>query len=235
MQMHIRRANERGRANFGWLDSRHTFSFGHYHDPKHMGFGPVRVINDDRVAPGGGFPTHPHSDMEIVTYVLDGALEHRDSLGTGSVIRPGDVQRMSAGRGIRHSEFNASKSEPVHFLQIWILPEATGLAPGYEQKTFDDASKRGRLHLVASRDGRADSVTVHRNLDLYATLLAPGERVAHTIEAGRGAWVHVARGSVLLNGEALEAGDGVGIAGAGSFELEGKSPSAEVLLFDFEA
>lgn len=235
MHMQLRKANERGRANFGWLDSRHTFSFGHYHDPKHMGFGPVRVINDDRVAPGGGFPTHPHSDMEIVTYVLDGALEHRDSLGTGSVIRPGDVQRMSAGRGIRHSEFNASKSEPVHFLQIWILPEAGGLAPSYEQKSFDDASKQGTLRLVASRDGRADSVTVHRNLDLYATLLAPGEVVTHTMEAGRGAWLHVARGTVVVNGETLDAGDGVGVSGTGALELAGKSASAEVLLFDFEA
>lgn len=235
MHMQLRKANERGRANFGWLDSRHTFSFGHYHDPKHMGFGPVRVINDDRVAPGGGFPTHPHSDMEIVTYVLDGALEHRDSLGTGSVIRPGDVQRMSAGRGIRHSEFNASKSEPVHFLQIWILPEASGLAPGYEQKSFDDASKQGTLRLVASRDGRADSVTVHRNLDLYATLLAPGGVVTHTMEAGRGAWLHVARGTVVVNGETLDAGDGVGVSGTGALELAGKGASAEVLLFDFEA
>lgn len=235
MQMHIRKANERGRANFGWLDSRHTFSFGHYHDPKHMGFGPVRVINDDRVAPGGGFPTHPHSDMEIVTYVLDGALEHRDSLGTGSVIRPGDVQRMSAGRGIRHSEFNASKSEPVHFLQIWILPEASGLAPSYEQKSFDDASKQGTLRLVASRDGRAGSVTVHRNLDLYAALLAPGEAVTHTIEPGRRAWLHVARGTVAIDGQPLDAGDGVGISDAGVLTLEGRSASAEVLLFDFEA
>lgn len=235
MQMHIRKGNERGRANFGWLDSRHTFSFGHYHDPKHMGFGPVRVINEDRVAPGGGFPTHPHSDMEIVTYVLDGALEHRDSLGTGSVIRPGDVQRMSAGRGIRHSEFNASKSDPVHFLQIWILPEASGLAPSYEQKSFHDASKQGTLRLVASRDGRSDSVTVHRNLDLYAALLAPGECVTHTIEAGRRAWLHVARGSVAVNAELLEAGDGVGISDPGTLALEGKSASAEVLLFDFEA
>lgn len=234
MQMQIRRANERGRSNFGWLDSRHTFSFGHYHDPKHMGFGPVRVINDDRVAPGGGFPTHPHSDMEIVTYVLDGALELRDSLGTGSVIRPGDVQRMSAGRGIRHSEFNASKREPVHFLQIWILPETSGLPPSYEQKTFDDVSKRGTLRLVASRDGRGDSVTVHRNLDLYAALLAPGERVAHTMAAGRGAWLHVARGAVVVDGETLEAGDGLGMSGAGTLALEGASASAEVLLFDFE-
>jgi len=233
MDMHIRRAGERGRANLGWLDSRHTFSFGHYHDPKHMGFGPVRVINDDRVAPGGGFPTHPHSDMEIVTYVLAGALEHRDSLGTGSVIRPGDVQRMSAGRGIRHSEFNASRTDPVHFLQIWVLPESQGLAPGYEQKTFSDDEKRGRLRLVASRDGRLGSVTVHRDLDLYAALLAPGDRVEHVLAHGRGAWLHVARGAVTLNGTALDAGDGVGLSAADTLTLEGGSEEAEVLLFDF--
>ncbi|MGZ8300909.1 MAG: pirin family protein, partial [Rhodoplanes sp.] len=155
----IRKAEERGRTDFGWLDSRHSFSFGHYYDPDHMGFGPLRVINDDRVAPGAGFPAHPHGNMEIVSYVLDGALAHKDSLGTGSVIRPGDVQRMSAGTGIRHSEFNASKTEPVHFLQIWIIPEAEGLAPGYEQKTYPAEQKHGKLRLVASRDGREGSVT----------------------------------------------------------------------------
>ena len=167
----LRRAEERGRANLGWLDSRHSFSFGHYYDPEHMGFGPLRVINDDRVAPGGGFPTHPHGDMEIVSYVLEGGLAHKDSLGTGSVIRPGDVQRMSAGSGIRHSEFNASKTEPVHFLQIWIVPERQGLEPGYEQKTFSAEEKRGKLRLVGSRDGREGSVTIHQDVDLYATLL----------------------------------------------------------------
>ncbi len=170
----LRRAEERGRANFGWLDSRHSFSFGSYFDEKHMGFGPLRVINDDRVAGGGGFPAHPHADMEIVSYVLEGALEHKDSLGTGSVVRPGDVQRMSAGCGVRHSEFNASKSDPVHFLQIWIVPEKRGLAPSYEQKTFTDADKRGKLRLVGSRDGRDGSVTIHRDVDFYATVL--GER-----------------------------------------------------------
>ena len=169
----IRRADERGRTDFGWLDSRHSFSFGHYYDPAHMGFGPLRVINDDRVTPGAGFPTHPHGNMEIVSYVLDGALAHKDSLGTGSVIRPGDVQRMSAGSGIRHSEFNASASEPVHFLQIWIVPETEGLAPSYEQKRFSAEEKRGKLRLVASRDGRDGSVTIHRDVDLYATLLVP--------------------------------------------------------------
>ena len=235
MDMHIRRAGERGRANLGWLDSRHTFSFGHYYDPEHMGFGPVRVINDDRVAPGGGFPPHPHSDMEILTYVLDGALEHRDSLGTGSVIRPGDIQRMSAGRGIRHSEFNASKTESVHFLQIWVLPESTGLAPSYEQKSFAEEEKLATLRLVASGDGRSGSVTLHRDLDLYTAVLSANVRVTHELPAGRGAWVHVARGNVTLNGTPLEAGDGAGIAKAGTVELEGGAATAEVLLFDFAA
>jgi redox-sensitive bicupin YhaK (pirin superfamily) len=228
----IRRAGDRGRANFGWLDSRHTFSFGHYHDPKHMGFGPLRVINDDRVAPGGGFPTHPHSDMEIVSYVLEGALEHKDSLGTGSVIRPGDVQRMSAGTGIRHSEFNASKTEPVHFLQIWILPDARGLAPSYEQKTFGERAKRGRLCLVASRTGRDGSVTIHGDVDLYATLLGDGEAVRRDLGKGRAAWVQVADGSANLNGERLFPGDGVAVEGHGPIELAGMSDRADILVFD---
>lgn len=172
MTLTLRKADDRGRANFGWLDSRCTFSFGHYHDPKHMGFGPLRVINDDRVAPGGGFPAHPHSDTEIISYVLEGALEHKDSLGTGSVIRPGDVQCMSAGTGIRHSEFNASTTEPVHFLQIWIVPERRGLLPSYEQKTYGVEEKRGRLRLVGSHDGRDGSVTIHSDVDLYATMLS---------------------------------------------------------------
>ena len=227
-----RRAEERGRADFGWLDSRHTFSFGHYHDPEHMGFGPLRVINDDRVAPGGGFPTHPHSDMEIISYVLDGALEHRDSLGTGSVIRPGDVQRMSAGTGIRHSEFNASKTEPVHFLQIWIIPEQRGLAPGYEQKAFGDDEKRNRLRLVGSRNGRDGSVTIHRDVDLYATRLDDGATVRHEVRAGRAAWVQVARGTATLNGTQLHPGDGVAVASAGPIALTGTSDDAEILLFD---
>src|SRR3954470_15502075 len=201
MTLTLRKSEERGRANFGWLDSKHSFSFGHYHDAKNMGFGPLRVINDDRVAPGGGFPTHPHSDMEIISYVLEGALEHKDSLGTGSVIRPGDVQRMSAGTGIRHSEFNASETKPVHFLQIWIIPERRGLAPSYDQKAFADDEKRGKLRLVGSRDGRNGSVIIHRDVDLYASLLSAGEIVTHELSAGRGAWVQVARGSVTLNGE----------------------------------
>lgn len=228
----LRRAEERGRANFGWLDSRHTFSFGHYHDPKHMGFGPLRVINDDRVAGGGGFPTHPHADMEIVSYVLDGALEHVDSIGTGSVIRPGDVQRMSAGTGIRHSEFNASASEPVHFLQIWIIPESRGLAPSYEQKNFSDDEKRGSLKLVGSRDGREGSVTIHQDVDLYATLPGKDGTVTHEIKQDRIGWVHVARGTASLNGEALNAGDGVAIEQSGKIELTGTSDDAEILLFD---
>jgi len=231
MRMAIRRAEARGAANFGWLDSRHSFSFGHYHDPAHMGFGPLRVINEDRVAPGGGFPTHPHRDMEIVSYVLEGALEHKDSLGTGSVIRPGDVQRMTAGTGVTHSEYNASKKEPVHFLQIWILPEREGLAPGYEQKRFEPQEKRGKLRLVASRDGRDGSVTVHRDVDLYATLLARGESLTHALAPGRAAWVQVVRGEIAVNGEPLEPGDGVSVSDAGELRLDG-SIEAEALVFD---
>lgn len=231
MTLTVRKADERGRANFGWLDSKHSFSFGHYYDPDHMGFGPLRVINDDRVAPGGGFPTHPHSDMEIISYVLEGALEHKDSLGTGSVIRPGDVQRMSAGSGVRHSEFNASKSEPVHFLQIWIIPEKTGLAPSYEEKTFSETEKRGQLKLIGSRDGRDGSVTIHQDVDLYSTVLGHGDAVTHDIAPGRGGWVQVARGSVTLNGEVLREGDGVAVSTSGTLRLEGVD-DAEVLLFD---
>jgi redox-sensitive bicupin YhaK (pirin superfamily) len=234
MGVHIRKSEDRGKANFGWLDSRHSFSFGHYYDPSHMGFGPLRVINEDRVAPGEGFPTHPHSDMEIISYVLEGALEHRDSLGTGSVIRPGDVQRMSAGKGIRHSEFNASRSEPVHLLQIWIIPERRGIEPGYEQKSFPDEEKRGRLRLVASSDGREGSVKVHQDASLYATILGKGQRVAHELAAGRVAWVQIAKGSARLNGEALEAGDGAATNASGTLELEGVR-DAEVLLFDMAA
>jgi redox-sensitive bicupin YhaK (pirin superfamily) len=234
MTLTVRRSEERGRANLGWLDSRHSFSFGHYHDLNHMGFGPLRVINDDRVAPGGGFPAHPHSDMEIISYVLDGALEHKDSLGTGSVIRPGDVQRMSAGTGIRHSEFNASKTEPAHFLQIWIIPEKKGIAPGYEQKAFSDAEKRGRLLLIGSHDGRDGSVTIHQDVDLYATLLGAGDAVEHIIAPGRGGWVQVARGSVSVNGEELREGDGLAISTSGRLRIEGLG-DAEALLFDMGA
>ncbi|MCE1237873.1 MAG: pirin family protein [Hyphomicrobiales bacterium] len=231
MTVTVRRAEERGRADFGWLDSRHSFSFGDYWDPRHMGFGPLRVINDDRVAPGGGFPTHPHRDMEIVSYVLDGALEHRDSLGNGSVIRPGDVQRMTAGTGIRHSEFNASSTDPTHFLQIWILPEAQGLTPGYEQTRFEPAEKAGRLRLVASRDGRDGSVVVHRDVDLFATRLSDGETVAHELSPGRIAWVQMAKGEAIVAGERLREGDGLSTAEAGRIDLTGIG-DAEILLFD---
>jgi len=231
MALTLRRSEERGKANFGWLDSKHSFSFGHYYDPEHMGFGPLRVINEDRVAPGGGFPTHPHNDMEIVSYVLEGALEHKDSLGTGSVIRPGDVQRMSAGSGVRHSEYNASKTDPVHFLQIWIVPEKKGIAPSYEQKTFGESEKRDVLRLIVSRDGREGSVKIHRDVDLYASVLTPGQSVRHELRRDRGAWVQVARGSVTLNGERLAAGDGVAIKRSGEIAIEASS-AAEVLLFD---
>ncbi len=234
MGVYIRKSEHRGEAKFGWLDSKHSFSFGQYYDPDHMGFGPLRVINEDRVAPGEGFPTHPHSDMEILSYVLEGALEHRDSLGTGSVIRPGDVQRMSAGTGIRHSEFNASHAEPVHFLQIWIVPERRGIEPGYEQKAFQAEEKRGHLRLVASRDGREGSVTIHQDASLYATVLSEGARAAHDLAEGRLAWIQVARGRVRLNGDGLEAGDGIGVDAPGTLELEGES-DAEVLLFDMSS
>ncbi len=231
MALALRKSEERGKANFGWLDSKHSFSFGHYYDPAHMGFGPLRVINEDRVAPGGGFPTHPHSNMEIISYVLEGALEHRDSIGTGSVIRPGDLQRMTAGSGVRHSEFNASKTEPVHFLQIWVIPEKEGLKPSYEQKSFSTEEKRGRLRLIGSREGREGSVTIHQDVDLYATVLKAGDSVSHTISEGRGAWVQVARGTAKLNGTELKAGDGVAIRQGGALTLEGTA-DGEVLLFD---
>lgn len=231
MALTLRKANERGHADFGWLDSRHTFSFGQYHDPAHMGFGPLRVINDDQVAGGQGFPAHPHANMEIVTYVLDGGLEHKDSLGTGSVIRTGDVQRMSAGTGIRHSEFNASKTNPVHFLQIWILPERAGAAPGYEQKYFSPADKQGRLRLVGSRDGRDGSVTIRQDVDLYAGLFAAGDKATHGIVDKRVAWVQVARGSVRVNGLDLAEGDGLAIEDVNALEFEGLD-DAEVLVFD---
>jgi len=226
-----RPADERGVAKFGWLDSRHSFSFGDYHDPKHMGFGPLRVINEDRVEPGEGFPTHGHRDMEIVTYVIDGALEHRDSTGTGSVIRAGDVQRMSAGSGIRHSEFNASTQDPVHFLQIWIFPERPGLEPGYEEKNFTEESRRGGLRLIGSRGGRDGSLTIHRDVDLYASLLTKGEVVHHDTAPDRKVWVQIVRGQVTVNGTAAEAGDGIAIEGTDRVVL-GANSGAELLLFD---
>jgi quercetin 2,3-dioxygenase len=225
-----RPAEERGRARFGWLDSRHTFSFGHYHDDAHMGFGPLRVINEDRVTPGAGFDTHGHSDMEILSYVLEGELAHKDSIGTGSVIRPGEVQRMSAGTGIRHSEFNPSPQAPVHFLQIWILPEREGLKPGYQQSAFplDD---KGRLHLVASGDGRDGSLTINQDVDLYAGRLAEGEIVERKLRDGRLGWLQVARGGVSLNGVALATGDGAAIEKEADLVIRADS-DAEVLLFD---
>lgn len=229
--LEIRHAEERGAANFDWLNSKHSFSFGHYHDPKHMGFGSLRVINEDRVQPGRGFDTHSHRDMEIISYVLEGALEHKDSMGNGSIIRPGDVQRMTAGTGVRHSEFNQSKSEVVHFLQIWILPEKEGLKPGYEQKTFSEEEKRGKLRLVGSRDGRDGSVTIHQDVELYATRLGEGDETTHQLSTGRKGWVQVARGRAEINGMALQVGDGVALADETGITLRGMS-NAEILLFD---
>ena len=231
LEIAIRRAGERGHFNFGWLDTSHTFSFGSYHDPRFMGFRTLRVINEDRVTPGDGFPTHPHRDMEIITYVIEGALEHKDSMGNGSVIHPGDVQRMSAGTGVTHSEYNASKAESVHLMQIWILPEAPGLKPGYEQKTFTEEDKRGKLRLVASRDGRDGSVKVAQDVSLYASVLDAGEEVSLEVKDGRHAWVQVVRGSVRLNDQALEAGDGAATAGRGALAIEAGA-RAEVLVFD---
>jgi quercetin 2,3-dioxygenase len=230
----LRPANQRGAANFGWLDSRHSFSFGNYYDPNHMGFADLRVINEDKVDPGQGFSTHGHRDMEIISYVLSGALEHKDSIGTGSVIYPGDVQRMSAGTGIMHSEYNASKTEPVHFLQIWILPEQKGISPSYEQKGFSDAEKQGQLRLVGSRDGRNGSVTIHQDVDFYATRLQQGESVSHSLANGRVAWVQVVRGAATLNDQLLTAGDGAAISEEAVITLSG-SEDAELLLFDMVA
>ncbi|MFZ5556127.1 MAG: pirin family protein [Pseudomonadota bacterium] len=229
--LEVRRSQDRGHANHGWLDSYHTFSFADYHDPRHVHFGALRVINEDRVQPGMGFGTHGHRDMEIISYVLDGSLAHKDSMGNGSVIRPGDVQRMSAGTGVTHSEFNASDRDLVHFLQIWILPERQGIPPGYEQKFFDPAQKRGRLRLIASRDGRDGSVTIHQDADLYAALVDGDERVVHGLAAGRRAYVHVARGRVRVNGETLAAGDAVKLTDAEQIVLD-QGRGAEVLVFD---
>jgi hypothetical protein len=227
----LRSAAERGRANFGWLDSRHSFSFGHYYDSKHMGFGPLRVINEDWVVPGAGFDTHGHKDMEIITYVLDGALEHRDSIGTGSVIRPGEVQLMTAGSGIRHSEYNHSKDAPVHLLQIWIEPGRTGVPPAYQQKTFPAAERQDRLRLIVSPDGAGDSLHILQDAQLYAGTLGPGAAVSHALAPGRRAWVQVARGAVMLNGNELVAGDGAGAEMETKLEIA-SAKGGEVLLFD---
>ena len=227
----IRKSDERGHANHGWLDTRFTFSFADYYDPKHVQFRTLRVMNDDRVAGGGGFPTHPHRDMEIVTYVLEGALAHKDSMGNGSTIRPGDVQYMSAGTGVAHSEFNASPSEPVHLYQIWMFPDKNGHQPRYDQRNFSEAEKRGKLRLLVSPDGRDGSVEIRQDNELYATVLKPGESVRHELKPVRHAYVQVARGSVKLNGQALEAGDGAAISGEKTLLLTGIK-DAEVLLFD---
>jgi redox-sensitive bicupin YhaK (pirin superfamily) len=230
--MIVRRpADERGRADHGWLESRHTFSFADYYDEDHMGFGALRVINEDRVRPGHGFGTHQHRDMEIISYVLEGSLAHRDSMGTGSSVTPGDVQRMSAGTGVRHSEMNPSSTEPVHFLQIWLLPERRGIEPGYEQKRFETADKQGRLRLIASRDGREGAVTVHQDVDLYAGALTAGEGASLALRPGRRAWVQVARGSVTVNGEPMGQGDGAAVTGEAALGIQATA-DAEVLVFD---
>ena len=226
-----RPAAERGHFDHGWLDTSHTFSFADYHDPAHMGFRALRVINEDRVAAGQGFGAHSHRDMEIITYVLDGALAHADSIGTRSTIVPGDVQRMSAGTGITHSEFNARQDEPVHFLQIWLLPDRRGLTPGYEQKAIPESEERGVLRLVASRDGRGGTVTIHQDVDLYASRLEPGERVKHALAEGRHAWLQMVRGGIELNGTPLAAGDGAAVSGESALEMVAQE-SAHVLLFD---
>jgi redox-sensitive bicupin YhaK (pirin superfamily) len=227
----IRPSDERGAADHGWLSSKHTFSFAGYHDPRHMGFRSLRVLNEDRVAPRGGFPTHGHREMEIVSYVIEGALAHRDSTGTGSTLRPGDVQRMTAGTGVHHSEENPSREHDVHFLQIWIQPDTLRLAPGYEQKHFDEASRADRLRLVGSRDGRDGSITIHQDLALYAGLLGAGARVEHAIAKGRHAWIQVVRGTILVNGETLRGGDGAAISDETKLVIESTTPS-ELLLFD---
>ena len=227
----IRKSEDRGHAKHGWLNSQHSFSFADYYDPRHVGFGPLRVINEDRVAPGAGFGTHGHRDMEIISYVLDGALEHKDSMGTGSVLHYGDVQRMSAGSGVRHSEFNGSKTEPVHFLQIWIQPNAQGIPPSYEEKHFAAEEKQGKLRLIASGDGREGSVLIHQDASLYAAILNGDDRVEHALGAGRLGYVHVIRGQVSVNGVALKGGDAVKIGAEDTVRIDG-AEAAELLLFD---
>ncbi|MBV8761702.1 MAG: pirin family protein [Deltaproteobacteria bacterium] len=229
--MTIRKAADRGHANHGWLDTHHTFSFASYYDPDHMGFRALRVINDDTVKGGNGFGAHPHNDMEIISYVLEGGLAHKDSTGTDGVIRPGDVQRMSAGTGVVHSEFNASKTEPVHFLQIWLMPAKRGIKPGYEQKTFSAAEKRGQLRLVASPEGEAGSVVIHTDAKLYAGLFDQGEKATLELAPKRHAWVHVARGTAKVNGQTLAAGDGASFTDERAITIEGVA-DAEVLAFD---
>ena len=231
MMITVRKSDERGGGDYGWLNTKHSFSFDQYYDPKWMGFRSLRVINEDFVAPANGFPTHPHRDMEIITYILEGKLEHKDSLGTGSIILPGDGQRMTAGRGIRHSEFNPSETETAHLLQIWIMPSKSGLPPTYEQKSFPEAEKQGKLRLIASPDGKDGSVTIHQDARLFVTLLAPGEQVEHRLGEGRFAWLQVAKGGVELNGKALNQGDGAAIGEEEKLTIKGTQDS-EVLLFD---
>ncbi len=228
----IRPQDQRGVANFGWLDSRHSFSFGHYYDPQHMGFASLRVINEDKVIPGKGFGTHGHQDMEIISYVLSGELEHRDSMGNGSVIRPGDVQRMSAGTGVRHSEFNASKINPVHFLQIWIMPEQKGLKPSYEEKNFSSKIKQGKLTLVGSRDGRDNSVTIHQDVNLYLGSLTQSDRITQQIGNNRAVWLQVTKGKINLGDRLLQAGDGAAITEESEIAIAGHDLDSEILLFD---
>jgi quercetin 2,3-dioxygenase len=230
--MHIKRlSQERGRADFGWLNSQHTFSFGDYHDPRFMGFGPLRVINEDRVAPGAGFGKHSHHDMEILSWVLAGTLEHKDSLGTGALIRPGELQRMTAGTGVTHSEFNGSKTDPVHFLQIWLLPERRGLEPGYEQRAFSVAELQDQWHLIAARNGRNGAVTVHQDADLYAARVSADTELVHRPAPGRRLWLQVARGAVEVDGEALAGGDAMSWVDATKIVVRAREPG-EVLLFD---
>jgi len=232
--LRLRRADERGFADHGWLRTYHTFSFADYHDPAHMGFRALRVLNDDRVAAGAGFPTHPHRDMEILSFVVEGALEHRDSMGTGSVVRAGDVQRMTAGTGVRHSEFNHSKRDALRFLQVWIFPDRKGHPPGYEQRHFDEDAKRGRLKLVASPDGRDESVSLHRDVAVYASVLAADETVRHEIAPGRHAWLQVVWGDVRAADRPLSEGDGLAVSEESGLELRGAGGGGEVLLFDLE-
>lgn len=228
----IRPQAERGTANFDWLDSKHSFSFGNYYDPQQMGFASLRVINEDKIIPGKGFGTHGHQDMEIISYVLSGELAHQDSMGNGSTIRPGNVQRMSAGTGVRHSEFNASNTELVHLLQIWIVPEQRGLKPSYEEKKFAPEAKQGKLKLVGSKDGRDNSVTIHQDVDLYLASLTPGDRLTHEIKNDRVAWLQVAKGAVLLNEKLLQAGDGAAVTDETQIAIAGNSKDSEILLFD---
>jgi quercetin 2,3-dioxygenase len=227
----LRPSQARGHANHGWLDSYHTFSFANYYDPKHMGFRDLRVINEDRIAGGGGFGMHGHRDMEILTYVLEGALEHKDSLGNGEIIRPGEVQRMSAGTGVFHSEYNASRTEPVHLLQIWILPNQQGLEPSYEQKAFSREERSGKFRVIAAPDGRDGAVTIHQDVELYSAILSPGDETTYQLKPDRYAWLQVAQGTALLNGQLLNAGDGVALGKEKTLNLT-TNDGAELLLFD---